>query len=194
MTILIGKIQKTAISNNGRSKKICNLCSSITTGLTKILSLNTLQIEEDFFEETRLIAIRAALEGYKLCWYLNNYLKLDFKRYPEMDIGMEISSSRGKKAGSLFENILPEKTEVYFPVYHYVFPFSEANIFLYTNNVGGNILLPDVKQADYLLLMQYSEYMNQSEKYLNCISAIPNVSMAIDRDVSTLKWKRNLVV
>jgi hypothetical protein len=181
--------------NNGRSKKICNLCSSISDVLTKSYSLNTVQLEEDFFHETRLIAFAASIEGYKLCWYLNNYLKVNFRRCPQMDIAMEVSSvPKRKSSGNLFDELLPVKTEIHFPVYQCLFPFSEANILIYANKIEGNVLLPDIKQADFLMLMQYSHFILQYEDYPKFIESVPGVTWVTDVDIETLRWKKNLVI
>ena len=44
------------------------------------LRLNVDELNDDFFEDTRLLGITAPVKNYQFCLYLNNQLGYDFRR------------------------------------------------------------------------------------------------------------------
>lgn len=162
--------------------------------LSRSLVLNTAEIEDSFFADSKLIAIRSSLQGYRLCWYLNNMLCLHLKRTPELDICMDISARLPDNTGTLFEDMPATEQKVYFPVFSYQFPFSEAGIILYTNKKEGSILLPDLKQADYFFFLQYGGYLEQKQEYDHHLATIPEINWVRELDLARIKWKKNLIV
>jgi len=162
--------------------------------LSRSLILNTAEIEESFFSDSRLIAIHTSLQGYRLCWYLNNMLCLNLKRAPELDICMDVSARSPSNTGTLFEQVPATGQKVHFPVFNHQFPFSEAGILLYTNKKEGNTLLPDIRQADYIFLLQYGCYQEQQEDYNNHLTSIPEINWVQELELDRIKWKKNLIV
>ena len=49
------------------------------------LRLNVDELNEDFFEDTRLLGITAPLKSYQFCWHLNNLLGYEFRLNACMD-------------------------------------------------------------------------------------------------------------
>jgi hypothetical protein len=52
----------------------------------KILKLDTLSIEDDFFENAALIGISTDKPAYSLCHLLNDSFLLSFQRKPKLDV------------------------------------------------------------------------------------------------------------
>ena len=50
------------------------------------LRLNIDELNDDFFEDTRLLGISTALKNYQFCWQLNNMLGYNFRLNPEIEI------------------------------------------------------------------------------------------------------------
>jgi len=119
---------------------------------------------------------------------------IKLRRAPELDICMDISDKLPDNTGTLFQHVPATDEKVYFPVFNYLFPFSEAGILLYSNKKEGNILLPDLKQADYIFLLQYGCYLEQQEDYHNHLATLPEISWVQELDLSRVKWKKNLIV
>ena len=53
---------------------------------TAKLSLNTQDITDEFFDETRLLGIMSPVKDYQFCWHLNNTMGLDFRINNEIEI------------------------------------------------------------------------------------------------------------
>ena len=43
------------------------------------LVLDTKELMEGFFEDTRLLGVMAPIKDYQFCWHLNNTIGLDFR-------------------------------------------------------------------------------------------------------------------
>ena len=50
------------------------------------LRLDVDELNDDFFEETRLLGITATLKNYQFCMQLNTNLGYDFRLNPEIEI------------------------------------------------------------------------------------------------------------
>jgi hypothetical protein len=94
-------------------------------------------MEEDFFEETRLLGIVAPVKDYQLCWHLNQILRFQFR----INNNIEIQLTRKKR-------------NYFFPVYEHKEPNSSLTHYLYNNQHDGEYLLPEFKHLDFLWLMK----------------------------------------
>ena len=56
------------------------------------LILDTDQITEEFFEDTRLLGISGSVKGYQFCWHLNNSIGVNFH-----DNNLEIQLNKKKR-------------------------------------------------------------------------------------------------
>jgi hypothetical protein len=166
------------------------------------LLLDTAAVEEDFFEDCKLAAIGSALPGYSLCWTLNRLFGLDFRRTPENDICILAGETQASGKGTLFEGTLfgqlKEEEEVkrkfYFPIYCHKFSYFEGCIFLYKNQRQGKKLVPELKHADYLLLMQYASFVAPENDLLPMLSQVEHISWNSEIDIDILRSKRNLII
>lgn len=169
------------------------------------LLLDTAAVEEDFFEDCKLAAIGSALPGYSLCWTLNRLFGLDFRRTPENDICILAGETQAATRGTLFEGTLfgavPEakeeaemKRKFYFPIYSHKFTYFEGCILLYKNQRQGKKLVPELKHADYLLLIQYASFVAPENNLLPMLSRVEQISWNSEIEIDTLKSKRNLII
>jgi len=159
------------------------------------LILNTEDVEEDFFSDCRLLAIGAALPGYTLCWWMNQVCGFNFIREPDIDICVQDVKAVAGRVGGLF-NDFPETEQglFYFPVYKHDLPYYEASVLLYTNTVAGKKLMPDLRFADYLMLIPFASYIEPDKNIYDDLTAIPDISWVREIDLEPLKHKRNLIV
>jgi hypothetical protein len=129
-----------------------------------------LEVEYDF--DFLVLGISCHEKDYRMCWMLNKALDYGL----EWTEDLEIQLSHGA---------------VYFPMYHYQVPEDLTSIYLIKNRVEGGILLPELKQMDYLLKIEN----NQAEhaKILRTIRKIPHVIGTFDVEVSRLKSKDHLI-
>jgi hypothetical protein len=159
------------------------------------LILNTEEVEEDFFSDCRLMAIGSALPGYTLCWWMNNVCDFNFIRQPDMDICVQEGKTSAKKGGSLFDTVTDIAEELfYFPVYKHDLPYYEASVYLYTNNFSNKKLIPELKFADYLMLIPFASYIEPEEDIYKELANIQDIGWTRDIDLELLKNKKNLIV
>ncbi len=101
------------------------------------LRLNIEELNEDFFDDTRLLGITAPVKNYQFCLQLNNLLGYQFRLNP----GLEIHLRRKERS-------------YYFSIYESKEPNSFLVHYLYHNQFDGEYLLPEFKHMDFLWLMK----------------------------------------
>jgi len=134
------------------------------------------QLDVDYDFDFRLIGISCHSRDYRLCWALNNHLEIQLEK-----IHRENAASGLKKNGIAIESI-----------YSY---FDEENHSAYQllyNKHNNNLLLPEQKLADFLLII---DQMNNEmfEDLLKKLREIDIINTAFVIDVNTLKSKENLI-
>jgi hypothetical protein len=102
------------------------------------LVLDMAAMQEDFFADSSLIGISSSLPIYRFCWLLNKSFALNFTRQPDFDIVLQ--TGKGKYH--------------YFPVYQYCLPMDGYRHLLYKLKADKESLLPEIKQLDYLWMIQ----------------------------------------
>lgn len=157
--------------------------------------LNTAFVEEDFFSDARLIAIGSALKGHSLCWWLNQLFGLNFMREPDMDIclleGHKVPGGHGTLFGDLQEDT---KKKYYFPVYRHELPYFDGSLYLYANRCSVKKLMPELKHADFLLLLQFASYMEPEQDFSRDLSQVQGISWTSEQDIQHLRSRRNLII
>lgn len=141
------------------------------------LVLDTHDITEGFFEDTRLLGIMAPIKDYQFCWQLNNMLGMDFRVNNEIEIQLK------KKNRNYF-----------FSVYEYHEPATALEHYIYNNQFDGEYLLPEFKHLDFLWLMKcdlVSDEMLQLKT--ESIRSINTVQLVLELTNEKIKNKEHLV-
>ncbi len=141
------------------------------------LLLNTKELTEVFFEETRLLGIMAPVKDYQLCWHMNNSMGMDFR------INHDIEIQLAKK-----------KRNYFFSVYEFCEPTGSLEHFVYNNQFDGEYLLPEFKHLDFLWLMKgdvVSDEMLQQK--MSSIRGINGVQLVLELTNEKIKNKEHLV-
>ena len=133
-----------------------------------------LQVDYDF--DFRLIGISCHSRDYRLCWALNNHLEIQLEK-----VHRENASIGLKKNGIAIESI-----------YSYYDEENHSTYQLLYNKHNNNLLLPEQKLADFLLIIDQinDEHL---ENIVKKIKEINLVNTAFVIDVNTLKSKENLI-
>ena len=127
----------------------------------KSLALEYLD-EVDFI----VLAINSHAKGYKLCWKMNNRLKLNFikNKYhkPEETTGVEFSrfTSEAKDLDILYD--------------------------LISNYSKGGYLLPKFKNVDYFLKIQNPFWEKEKEEFIGKLSKIPEILLIFEFDLDKI--------
>lgn len=141
------------------------------------LRLNMDEINEDFFEDTRLLGIMAPLKSYQLCLQLNGLLGYQFRLNTEIDI-----------------HVRKKERNYYFSVYQ----SSEANSFLehylYHNQFDGEYLLPEFRHIDFLWLMKGDFVDDEKCQFIRqTVNSIAGVQLVVELTNEQIKNKGNMI-
>ena len=141
------------------------------------LKLDIDLLNEDFFEETRLLGITAPLKNFQFCWQLNNLIGFDFRLNTENEIHLK------KKDRSY-----------YFNIYQSQEPNSFLIHYLYHNQCDGEYLLPEFKHMDFLWLMKGDLVDDEKCNWIkNAIKSINGVQLVAELTNEQIKTKGNMV-
>ena len=141
------------------------------------LALDINAMQESFFADTAMIGVVSALSHYRFCWVLNNHFDIELQREPDMDICL--SGSEGP---------------VYFPLYQYCTPLSSTRHTIYRLRSGSIHLLPEVKQLDYLWMIESASCESDARILNQGMRAVSEVQLSQILDTSKLKSIGNLLV
>jgi len=144
--------------------------------LSKLI-LDTQDITDGFFEDTRLLGIMAPMKDYQFCWQLNNILGVDFRVNNDIEIQLK------KKNRNYF-----------FSLYEYQEPATALEHYIYNNQFDGEYLLPEFKHLDFLWLMKgdiVTDIMLQQQ--VENIKSIAGVQLVVELTNEKIKNKEHLV-
>lgn len=141
-------------------------------------TLNTDAMQEEFFADTALIGIASTLPGYQFCWTLNKQMDTNFVREPEMDVCLQSGKTK----------------QHYFPIYVYCLPTNGMKYFLYKLKSDKEALLPEVKQLDYLWMVQSNSPEHDAQEIVNHLRDLPEVQLAQVLATDKLKNLNHLIV
>jgi hypothetical protein len=141
------------------------------------LRLDVDELNDDFFEDTRLLGITATMKNYQFCMQLNNMLGYDFRLNPEIEIHLK------KKNRSY-----------YFSIYQYKEPNNSLVHYLYQNQFDGEYLLPEFKHMDFLWLMKYEYVDDEKCNWIRqTVRNLNGVQMVVELTNEQIKNKGNMV-
>jgi len=141
------------------------------------LRLDVDELNDDFFEDTRLLGITATVKNYQFCMQLNNMLGYDFRLNPEIEIHLK-----------------KKNRNYYFSIYQYSEPNTPLIHYLYQNQFDGEYLLPEFKHMDFLWLMKY-DYVDEDKCnwIKQTIRNLNGVQMIVELTNEQIKNKGNMV-
>jgi hypothetical protein len=139
--------------------------------------LNTDELTDDFFDETRLFGIIAPIRNYQFCWHLNNVTGYDFRLNPEIEIQLK------KKERNYF-----------FSIYEYIEPANSLTHYIYHNHFDGEYLLPEFRHMDFLWLMKGNIYDEERCSWLTqTVRQINGVQMVAELTNEKIRNKGNMI-
>ena len=141
------------------------------------LSLNTQDLTDEFFDDTRLLGIMAPVKDYQLCWQLNSATGMDFRMNNDIEI-----------------QLTKKKRNYFFAVYEYGEPTGSLCHYLYNNQFDGEYLLPEFKHLDFLWLIKGDPLNPDDLKGLmQSIRSLPNVQLVTEMTNEKIKNKQHLI-
>ncbi|MBA3829807.1 MAG: IPExxxVDY family protein [Taibaiella sp.] len=142
------------------------------------LVLDTIEMSESFFADTAFIGIASPLPSYRFCWLVNNEMNTRFVRQSELDIFTRSA----------------DVDKIYFQIFQYDLPLSDYKYLIYKLKNKNDHLLPEVKQLDYLWMVQSQEAEKDAELIAYDLRKIPDIQLAQLLDITLLKKPENLLL
>ena len=138
------------------------------------MSKKKLLIENDY--DFFLFGISCPERSYRLCYALNGKLKVTFVKSHDMEL-----HEKNQKLQSKFP----------------VFTFRDEEMFtdyrMIVNKADNKFLVPEFKQADYLLMVQGGMPFSEKGGILKKVKEVPFIQTAFEIDPKKIKSKENFV-
>lgn len=141
------------------------------------LVLDTKDLTDGFFEETKLLGIMAPIKNYQFCWQLNNLLGIDFRINHELEIQLK-----------------KKNRHYFFAVYEYPEQSTCLKHYLYNNQNDGEYLLPEFKHLDFLWLLK-DDYVPDDalQNLVQSIRSVSGVQLVIELTNEKIRNREHLV-
>jgi hypothetical protein len=147
----------------------------IFTGVNvMILNRKFLKFEIDL--DFVLIAITTSLKDYRICYLINKRLNFNFIRKPDLTV-------------DIYQGAAP----VFFSLFHYNWEASETDFYFIGNKGSDGYLIPEIKKADYFLMIKNYIDDNDLDNLISALNQIPEVVAAVKIDPKKIKSRENLL-
>jgi hypothetical protein len=133
----------------------------------------TLEIEDEY--AFMAIGIVSTSRSHRVCWMLNKSLRLELKRDSDIEIFSKSKTSRHHAFYSFFDENL------------------QIRYRLIENKKGVSLFLPEVKNADFLLVIDLSDEVERND-VIEKLRATGTVLMAFEIDLELLRLKQNILL
>ena len=141
------------------------------------LILDTQDITDGFFEDTRLLGIMAPMKDYQFCWQINNMLGVDFRVNNDIEIQLK------KKNRNYF-----------FSLFEYREPSTSLEHYIYNNQFDGEYLLPEFKHLDFLWLMKGDVVTDEMlQRQTESLRSINGVQLVVELTNEKIRNKEHLI-
>ena len=139
-----------------------------------ILNRKNLKFEIDF--DFVLIAVTSSLKDYRICYLINKYLNFNFSR--DTDLELDISNQGGI---------------LHFSLFHYSWESTETDFYFIANKGSEGYLVPEMREADYFLMIKNYIDDDDLEGILSNLNKIPEIVAAVKIDPKKVKSRENLL-
>ncbi|MFC0513338.1 IPExxxVDY family protein [Mucilaginibacter angelicae] len=133
-----------------------------------------LKFEIDF--DFVLIAVTSSLKDYRVCFLINKYLNFNFVKNDDLEV-----------------DIYPGAEPVLFSLYRYSWETTETDFFFIGNKGSDGYLVPEIKSADYFLMIRNYIDDNELDTIVSTLNKIPEIVAAVKIDPKKIKSRENLL-
>lgn len=123
-----------------------------------------------------LIGISCHLKDYRLSYLLNKKLEFGFSKQQDLVITLQ-----------------DKKEPANFSFYHYKDEDQVNSYWLIANRSEEYILLPEIKQLDFLLMVEGEFKKTRKDSLLKAVSSIQNVLTAYEINITSIRNFENLL-
>lgn len=119
------------------------------------------EIDLDFV----LIAVTTSLKDYRICYLINKCLNFNFTKTTDLEV-----------------DISPTSGPVYFSLYTDNWEASETDFYFIANKGSDGYLIPEMKKADYFLMIKNYIDDTDLEKLVSDLNKIAEIVAAVKID------------
>ena len=144
--------------------------------ITKRVAKQKFKLTEQPFEfNFTVLAIASQSSDYHLCWHVNRELRITLSRKNDL----QIDDAKKKRIN-------------YFSFFSFTDTTDTGNYYFIANKSGGDYFLPEVKMADFLLVIPGTS-ASEIKKVISLIKKLPQVMAITELELNKLKSKGNLI-
>src|ERR1700743_1210122 len=130
------------------------------------------EIDLDFV----LIAVTTSLKDYRICYLINKSLSFSFIKITDLAVEMQQADA-----------------PVHFSLYHYTPEENGPDCYFIANKGTDGYLVPEMKKADYFLMIKNYIDENELESLISSLNRIPEIVAAVKIDPKKIKSRENLL-
>jgi hypothetical protein len=154
---------------------IATVSICIFTG-AKVMILNRKFLKFEIDLDFVLIAVTSPLKDYRICYLINKSLNFNFTKIP--DLAVEIQ---------------PGTSPVFFSRYQYNLEPTETDFYFIANKGSDGYIIPEMRKADYFLLIKNYIDENDLDNLLANLNKIPEIVAAVKIEPKKIKSRENLL-
>lgn len=130
------------------------------------------EIDLDFV----LIAVTTSLKDYRICYLINKSLNFNFTKLNDLAV-----------------DLVRDNPPVLFSLYHYSWETTETDFYFIANKGSEAYLVPEMKKADYFLMIRNYIDENDLDGVVSALNKIPEIVAAVKIDPKKIKSRENLL-
>ncbi len=130
------------------------------------------EIDLDFV----LIAVTTSLKDYRVCYLINKALNFNFAKIQDLEVDIN-------------NDLVP----ILFSIYNYSWETTETDFYFIANKGSDGYLVPEMRKADYFLLIKNYIDENDLDSLISAINKIPEIVTAVKIDPKKVKSRENLL-
>ena len=147
----------------------------IFTG-AKVMILNRKFLKFEIDLDFVLIAVTTSLKDYRICYLINKCLNFNFIKTPDLQIDIHLDNG-----------------PVLFSKYHYHWEATDTDFYFIANKGSDGYLVPEMRKADYFLLIRNYIDENDLDNLISALNKIPEIVAAVKIDPKKIKSRENLL-
>ena len=147
----------------------------IFTG-AKVMILNRKFLKFEIDLDFVLIAVTTSLKDYRICYLINKFLNFNFLKIHDLAVDIHAGEA-----------------SVLFSRYHYNWEATNTDFYFIANKGSEGYLIPEMKKADYFLLVKNYIDENDLDNLISSLNKIPEIVAAVKIDPKKIKSRENLL-
>jgi hypothetical protein len=154
---------------------IARVSICIFTG-AKVMILNRKFLKFEIDLDFVLIAVTTSLKDYRICYLINKFLAFNLVKIPDLSV-----------------DIFPGPVPALFSIYHFCWETTETDFYFIANKGSEGYLIPEMRKADYFLLIKNYIDENDLDNLVSSLNKIPEIVAAVKIDPKKIKSRENLL-